>query len=354
MPETKRTVTIYFNLADFSLITYKLLRSGIYNILLFIAVTAGIRANAQDVTFSQFYSNPLYLNPAFAGSVDLPRVSMQYRNQWPQFGKTYNTVSSAYDTPVDKLQGGIGIHIMNDAQSAGLMNALQLDLMYARFIQVSKDIKLNGGVQVGFHQNSLNWDKLVFSDNLDIYFGNHTPTQETPIENPNYLFVDASAGLLMYNEDYFAGFACHHLNQPRQSYYQGQEDVGVLYRKYTLHFGARIPIFRHGHLRKKYDISPQVILQKQGDFKQFNYGLFANMKGISAGLWLRQNFTMKYDALIFLVGFIKNRWHITYSYDWTISGLGGGTGGSSEISLSFLLKNPRQANYLPFYRIAED
>ena len=328
------------------------MRVGVY-ILFFVVVTAGFRVGAQDVSFSQFYSNPLYLNPAFAGSVDLPRASLHYRNQWPQFGKTFTTFSSAYDTPVEKLQGGIGVHLMNDVQSSGLMNTLQLDLMYARFVRISRNIKLYGGVQASVYQNSLNWDRLVFADNLDAFFGNHTLSQEAPLESPNYFFADASAGLLLFNEDFFAGLACHHLNQPRKSYYEGQENVGTLYRKYTLHFGMRIPIFRHGHLRKKYDISPQVVLQKQDDFKQFNYGLLANVKGLSAGLWLRQNFAMKYDALIFLVGFIKKQWHITYSYDWTISGLGS-TGGSSEISLSFLLKSPRQKNYLPFYRIIED
>lgn len=117
--------------------------------------------------------------------------------------------------------------------------------------------------------------------------------------------------------------------------------------------GARIPIFKHGHLRKKFDLSPQVILQNQDHFRQFNYGLMGNVQGLSAGLWLRQNFTMKYDALIFLVGFMKKRWHITYSYDWTISGLYGGSGGSSEISFSMLLKNPTKVSYLPFYRVPE-
>ncbi|MDX9881479.1 MAG: PorP/SprF family type IX secretion system membrane protein [Prolixibacteraceae bacterium] len=329
------------------------MRFGVFT-LVFVAVTAGVRVCAQDITFSQFYSNPLYLNPAFAGSVELPRASVHYRNQWPQFGNTYKTVSTAFDAPVEKLQGGIGIHILNDAQSSGLMNALQLDLMYTRFVRISNDLRLYGGAQTSLHQNSLRLDRLVFADNLDAYFGNHTVSREIEsIQYPEYFFADFSGGLLLFNEDFFAGLACHHLNEPHQSYYNGQTDLPVLYRKYTLHFGASIPIFRHGHLRKKYDISPQVILQKQGDFKQFNYGLFANMKGLSAGLWLRQNFSMNCDALIFLVGFIKKRWHITYSYDWTISGLGG-TGGSSEISLSFLLKNPRQENYLPFYRLIED
>ncbi|MGM0478992.1 MAG: type IX secretion system membrane protein PorP/SprF, partial [Bacteroidota bacterium] len=34
---------------------------------------------AQDPQFSQFYANPIYLNPAFAGSHGCPRFAANYR-----------------------------------------------------------------------------------------------------------------------------------------------------------------------------------------------------------------------------------------------------------------------------------
>ena len=58
--------------------------------LLFVPATA----SAQDPAFSQFYSNPLYLNPAFAGTNICPRVSLNYRDQWPGIGRTYVTTSA--------------------------------------------------------------------------------------------------------------------------------------------------------------------------------------------------------------------------------------------------------------------
>ena len=58
---------------------------------------------AQDPTFTQFYANPLYLNPAFAGSNKCPRISMNYRNEWPQLTGNYVTYSLAYDSYVKNI-----------------------------------------------------------------------------------------------------------------------------------------------------------------------------------------------------------------------------------------------------------
>jgi type IX secretion system PorP/SprF family membrane protein len=309
---------------------------------------------AQDVSFSQFYSNPLYLNPAFAGTLGVPRINLQYRDQWHALPDAYVTQSVSFDIPSRKLRGGIGINLIKDAQADNLLTTYQADLMYTPIFRIAEGIYFSGALEVGFRQNTLNWNDLVFSDNLNKYTGDHGVTSETPVDDLNYRFFDFATGIMVYGEKIFAGLAVHHLAQPSQSWYGSSGSGSLLQRKYTLHFGTRLPIFVHGRWRKTFDLSPQVILMQQGTYRQFNYGMLADYRGFTAGAWLRQDLGFHYDAVVFLLGFMKKRWHITYSYDFTVSGLGAQSGGTSEISLSFLLKDFNLRTAFPFYRPYHD
>ena len=66
-----------------------------------VAIFMSDTAQAQDPAFSQFYANPLYLNPAFAGSNECPRANLNYRDQWPGIGRTYITTSASFDQHIN-------------------------------------------------------------------------------------------------------------------------------------------------------------------------------------------------------------------------------------------------------------
>src|SRR5258706_11853594 len=80
-------------------------------IIVFVLVSGA--ALAQDPEFTQFYANPLYLNPAFAGSQRCPRMCLNYRNQWPALTGTFVTESASYDQRVEPI-GGLGLLFLND------------------------------------------------------------------------------------------------------------------------------------------------------------------------------------------------------------------------------------------------
>jgi type IX secretion system PorP/SprF family membrane protein len=76
-------------------------------IVLLLVIVASKNIAAQDPGFSQFFANPLYLNPAFAGTTELPRLAVSYRNQWPQKGATYTTYSLSYDQLLKNSNTGL-------------------------------------------------------------------------------------------------------------------------------------------------------------------------------------------------------------------------------------------------------
>ncbi len=324
-------------------------------LLIWLAVGFSIiKTTAQDAAFSQFYSNPLYLNPAFAGTLAVPRINLQYRDQWHGLNNAYVTQSVSFDIPVETIRGAFGINLMKDAQANNLLKSNQFNLIYSSIFKISEGLYGSGALQAGYMRNSLDWPRLVFADNLDPYTGNHGITSETPVSDPNFSFFDFASGVLVFGERMFAGLAVHHISQPRYSYYQGNDPAQVLKRKFSLHFGTRIPVHVSGHYRKTFDLLPQVVLMQQGRYRQFNYGMLANYKGFTTGAWWRQDLGFHYDAMIFLVGYMKKRWHFTYSYDFTISGLGAHSGGTSEFSLGFLLKDFTVQTAFPFYRPYKD
>ena len=91
----------------------------------------GLVAQAQDPQFTQFYANPLYLNPAFAGTARCPRVVLNYRNQWPALTGTFVTTSASYDQHVDAILGGIGVLVTNDQAGKGTLNTTTVSGIYS-------------------------------------------------------------------------------------------------------------------------------------------------------------------------------------------------------------------------------
>ncbi len=313
-----------------------------------MCLSGTLHTKGQDVSFSQFYANPLYLNPAFTGSAGAPRIAMQYRDQWHQLDGAYSSYAAAADMPVKKLRGGLGLYLLNDAQANQALNSFQLTATYAVQIQLSRDYFFNGGIQFGYAENSLKTNNLIFADNLENNSGIPGTSAEVFSDN-RFSYLDYGFGLIVYSKRVFGGLSVQHLTEPDLSFSDNPEYDSRLPRKYNLHAGAHLPVFRHGHLRKKFDISPQLILQKQGIYEQINYGMFATCRGLTGGAWLRQNFGLRYDSVILLAGYVNSWMQLTYSYDWTISGLAGESGGTSEISIAFILKKRSGPSWLPFF-----
>lgn len=302
----------------------------LFAVFLSLSTFFSTEITAQDPEFTQFYANPLYLNPAFAGAARCPRLVMNYRNQWPSLSGSFVTTSASYDQHVETIQGGLGLIVMNDRAAQSTLNTTTLSGIYSYQQPISRKFSIKAGLQATYLQKSLDWSKLTFGDMIDARKGFIYETQDVQ-RGGKVNAVDFSAGLLGYSEVVYAGVAIHHLNEPNESLIYGASRLPM---KFTAHAGAVIPIEK-----KKRDgdakLSPNVLYRRQGEFQQLNLGLYVNKGPLVAGLWFRGLlFGQKYnDSFIATIGIQTDVVRFGYSYDVTISELTPSTGGSHEVSL---------------------
>jgi len=293
------------------------------------------KAFAQDPEFSQFYANPLYLNPAMAGITICPRAIANYRNQWPGLGKAFVTYNASYDQYVDFLHGALGLLVTADRAGGGNLNTTVISLIYAYKFNLTDHLQASGGVKAGFYQRRLVWENLHFEDMIDPQGGFTLPTAEKQPDNPSVGVPDFSAGVFLgYDELVYGGIAVDHLSQPKIGFYS--DNSTKLPMKITIHAGSVISLRTNGSSEedREFSISPNILYQQQFAFHQLNVGMYLTLEPFVGGIWFRHNFENA-DAIIPMLGIHYKNLRVGYSYDFTISKLKSVSGGAHEVSASW-------------------
>ena len=298
-------------------------------ILLVICLIALLpsEANAQDPQFTQFYANPIYLNPAFAGSNGCPRFALNYRNQWPSLSGNYVTYSASYDQYFKNINGGIAVIGMHDRQGQGTIATTMIGLVYSYHLKVNRKFTLNFGARAAMYNKFLDWDKLTFGDMIDPRKGFIYQTGDVPRGGSRYFF-DASAGFIGYTKNFFFGGAVHHLNRPNESMIVGESKLPM---RFTAHMGSEIKLGQKSQYNNGTSVMPNIIYQYQNGFQEIMLGTYIKYGVFTFGAWYRNR-----DAFILSIGLRTKKVKIGYSYDVTVSKLNNGvSGGSHEVSLGF-------------------
>ncbi|MDB4088389.1 type IX secretion system membrane protein PorP/SprF [Flavobacteriales bacterium] len=301
-----------------------------------IAIILSTSALAQDPEFSQFYANPLYLNPAFAGSNNCPRVALNYRNQWPAISGSFVTQSVSYDQRLGYNKGaGIGLLVTNDV-AAKTLSTLNASAIFSYHIPITRKFAIRVGFQATYFQKSLDWNKLSFSDQIDSRRGFVYTSKDVPNGNGKKTGVDFSGGILGFSERFYFGFAAHHVTEPNESLLLAESPLPL---KLTGHVGAVIPLRKSRYKKTTAKISPNILYRNQGTSQQLNIGVYVNKGPIWTGVWYRNG-----DAFIVLLGIQTDLIRLGYSYDVTTSQLTLATAGSHEVSfaMNFSCKPPKR------------
>ena len=342
-----------------------------------IAAFLCLNLNAQDPSFSQFYANKIYLNPALAGTDNGLNIISSYRNQWIAAGG-FTTYSVSADLQEPCLKSAFSVSAFYDTEGDAALETFGFSGIYAYTIPFNLNNNSTkrrlgqGNVHLGFKggyiQQRINWDNLVFSDQIDPIHGIVQPTA-AEIGLQQVGFADVSAGIAwrqnwhskhrrgLRNTKYpirtVLGLSVSHILRPIQSF----NNLSTAYpRKYTIHFGAKIPIAAsrsttHGWKRKFY-IIPNFKWDWQGENDEalnlskstvFTYGLYIQTPSpLYFGLMIQhQEFGFEFnntDALITTIGWeMGEKKEVAYvfglSYDANIGGLSTTSGGVLELSL---------------------
>jgi type IX secretion system PorP/SprF family membrane protein len=330
-----------------------------------LILSSGVTALAQDPQFSQFYAAPLYLNPAFAGSTNQARAGVNYRNQWPAIDANFTTMSAFFDYYIEDKRSGIGALLMRDQEGLAGLTSISIALQYSYDLEITDHLGFRPGFQVGLYNRDVNFDRLTFGDQFDPMTGEFIdqPTAEVFSTNFSKTFVDLSAGGIFFTPVAWLGVGAFHLNKPNQSIIDEKSQLPI---KLSVHGGFKY-FMKSGvvgtgvYAREgERSIAPAFQYRHQGQFDQLDLGVYFTFEPLVLGAWYRGvpfksvNGFVNNESIVLMLGFIKlgsmnkngarDALQIGYSFDYTISKLGPGSGGAHEFSLVYTwpMRNPRK------------
>jgi type IX secretion system PorP/SprF family membrane protein len=309
--------------------------------LFYICMLAWIgcsKATAQDPQFSQFYSNPLYLAPSFAGAAGGSRICANYRDQWVNLPATFTTYSFSYDHYFSSFNSGFGLLAFKDAAGTGQLGTMSVGVQYSYNFKLLEDVFVRPGIHFSYRENGVAWDKLTFIEQVMHDGGDNT--QPPPMDKTRD--VDLAFSTLVYTKRVWAGFTTDHLLTPNMSLYADQSKVPL---KISL-FGG-VELVRKSRLLKPNEetMTLAYLFKKQGPYYQLDLGVYWFKNPLVLGLWYRgipPFNSQRGDALILLVGYRSRNFNIGYSYDLTVSNLIGQALGSHEVSMSVKFALPHR------------
>lgn len=295
------------------------------SILTFFILAGSSAIFGQDIHYSQFYSTPLYVNPAFTGNHECDfRLGLNYRQQASYLPVPFETYSAFLDTRFHpdflRRRGwfGVGGHFYYDNAGEGDLKKTQ-GMLFAAYSQgFNADNSLYGslGVGIGITNRSINYNDLIFDNQWDynnLQFDPNLPSGEGFSDN-SIFYPDFNMGLSLHhlvNDKwmYEFGVSMSHINAPRESFFGEDNRVG---RKLIVHAGVQTL------LRENLLIKPEVFFAGHEGVQETVFGAnivwgFTGVK-LHGGLWHR----LARD-IIPVAGLEYNHFVLLFSYDVNIS-----------------------------------
>ncbi len=312
-------------------------------LLVFLLPISFAQVNGQSLNFSQYFNNPLFVNPANTGfNPDMDyRIGGNYRNQWASTVSPYKTMGIWADSKLfaNRFENGwmgIGAGIMKDVAGSGSLSSTSANLSLAYHQMLGYKSLLSAGFSAGIVSKRIDFSKLTFDNQWNGQFFESTIPANEPFAFSQAAYFDLSMGVnyaLFASENaYFnAGISINHINRPKESFFASSVTDSKIDMRYTFFANASIKV------QDIWIINPNIYYSSMGTTNEIVLGMNANRdltgdgaKQLILGLYYRKN-----DAIIPVVGYQLNDIKITVNYDASTSSVSSGNSvrGAYELSI---------------------
>ncbi len=259
------------------------------NAVVFILFTLLIRCVgfSQDPLLTQHFSNPLTINPAYAGSLDDSRLAL---NLLKDFKFNYFSGIIAYDQKVDKMHGGLGIVVFSEIIEDALFMNHAADIIYSFHLNAGEHVFIRPAVNVGIFTKYVDWK---------FFSGINTPSS-------NWIQTfNIGSGVIVGYKNIHAGISADHLNYQDMGYFSSyRRDL-----RWTAHCHYNYT------LNDETGLNAGILTGRYGDYKYFFPLVMFQYRFLKAGIGYR-SFMNSSDNMSAMAGFSGEKFSAGYSVDF--------------------------------------
>jgi len=295
----------------------------ILTILICFSSTCTKLSAQENILFSNYNHNKLFINPAYSGSNPYMELAMGYHKQWTGIdGAPKSAILSAH-APLNNSHVGLGAMLYSN--KIGILNETGFFANYAYKINMQKNRVFSLGFQAGLVNKEVRWSEVT---TYDPNFNGDDPS----IPNMNVSSITPNFGLGAYYKTpkFHLGFSAPRLLQNVYPHEKGLgKSINFEFKDIYFYLNSGLLI----NINSEIQAAPSILLfSSLNSTTNYSFNLnFSHTNGISTGGSFRSE---KYWAINMGYEF-DSKLGISYSYENSLDKLKRGDHTSHEIFINY-------------------
>ena len=299
--------------------------------LIILCVFSSLYAHGQQaIQFSQYFSNQLVINPAYAGSEDALSITLAHRNQWTGVQGAPNTTTLSGHTLFKNEHTGLGMNLVVD--EINIHSNVSFSGIYSYRIKTGNRSYLSLGLNAGINYHKADYNELIGTINDP--------------NDPSIRFEKLSQSAFQFGTGIFykhpkleLGISAPILYSSNTGQDFGESELPSSLPHYFLFAKYR------WILSPKFSLNPSILLKKKSDWPlSYDINLEAEINQVL-------NFALSYRSFETLSTIVQVRilpqMKFGYSYDIPLEDIQRRNFNSHEIMLSYIFKYKENSTVSP-------